>query len=179
MIFTEDYNNYSLKVNPLQSPEELNKGLWLVIAGVNDIPPHIALIADGKYYSVTARKVKVGEPIDKFLKAISPRSLPTLFVSIKSSNTDRLKEIFDSYPPLGNGEHTCHWPIRDFFVRAFSLAFTDATLVFELLSVAQKQGLLLACKSLFVNLNSEAIVLPKYTSKQIREKINSILKINE
>ena len=179
MIFTEDSNNYSLKINPLLSPEELNKGLWLVIAGVTDIPPHIALIADDKYYSVTARKVKVGEPIDKFLKAISRRSLPTLFVSIKSSNMSGLKETFEFYPTLGNGEHTCHWPIRDFFVKSSSSEFTDATLVFELLSVAQKQGLLLVCKSLFVDIKSETMVLPKYTPEQIREKINSILKVNE
>jgi len=39
--------------------------------------------------------------------------------------------------------------------------------------------LLLVCKSLFVDIKSETMVLPKYTPEQIREKINSILKVNE
>ncbi|HXP51903.1 MAG TPA: hypothetical protein VN922_18245 [Bacteroidia bacterium] len=180
MIFTEEDNKYSLKVNPLSSPEELNKGLWLVIAGANDIPPHIALIADGEYYSVSARNVKVAEPIEKFLKAISRRSLPTLFVGIKPMHFVGLKEAFRKYPTLGNGEHTCHWPLRDFFSNVYSPEFADVHLVFELLAVAQKQDLLIECRSLFVDLkNDKTITLPKYTKEHIKERINSILKINE
>jgi len=186
VIFTENNRSYSLQVNSLSSTEELNKGLWLVIAGVNDIPPHIALIDDGKYYSVSARKVKVAEPVDKFLKAIGRNSLPTLFVGIKQGNQSPqmgglrgAEAAFQRYPVLGNGDHTCHWPIRDFFVETFSPEFASGDLVFELLAIAQKQGLLTECKSLYVKSNSSVITLPKYTNEQIKERINSILKINE
>jgi hypothetical protein len=178
MVFTEDKNSYSLKVNPLLSPEELNKGLWLVMAGVNGIPPHIALIADGKYYSVSTRKVDIGTPMDNFLKAISRRSLPTLFVGINSIKTEELSSVFEKYPTLGNGEHSCLWPVRDFFAETFSAEFSGSSLVFELLALAQTQGLLKECRSLFVE-EKGTITLPKYTSEQILEKINSILKVNE
>lgn len=185
VIFTEEDNRYSLRVTSLTSTEVLSNGLWLVIAGANDIPPHIALIADSEYYSVSARKVKVAEPIEKFLKAISRNTLPTLFVSIKPPaqkkyNETDLKEAFEKYPTLGNGDHTCHWPLRDFFSNVYSPEFANVHLVFELLAVAQKQDLLIECRSLFVDLeNSETITLPKYTNEHIKERINSILKINE
>ncbi|HXB12388.1 MAG TPA: hypothetical protein VNZ45_10405, partial [Bacteroidia bacterium] len=124
MIFEENKDSYSLHFKPLASHAELNNGLWLVLAGLKDVPPHIALISEAKYYSVSVRNVKAGEPIDKFLRAISRKSLPTLFVSIKAPLHTKFKggglqEIFESYTTLGNGDHTCHWPIRDFFAKAF------------------------------------------------------------
>jgi len=184
MIFEENKDSYSLHVKPLTSIKVLDKGLWLVLAGLKDVPPHIALILDGKYYSVSVRNVKAGEPVDKFLKAISRNSLPTLFVSIKAPlHTEfkggGLQEIFESYTALGNGEHTCHWPIRDFFAKAFSHEFAKVDLVFELLALAQHNNMLNDCKSIYVNKTTSVVVLPKYTAKHIRTKINSILKVNE
>ncbi|MGP8217313.1 MAG: hypothetical protein ACLQQ4_17225 [Bacteroidia bacterium] len=184
MIFSEDNNNYSLKSSLLQSPDELNKGLWLVITGVNDIPPHIAIIDHGKYFSLTVRRKKIGESIDIFLKAISRRTTPTLFVPIKSEHTgifrgSELRKAFEPYPTLGNGDHTCQWPIRDFFTQTYSAEFSNSTLVFELLAVAQAKGLLAECKSLFAEIPEDSIItLPKHTTEQIRERINSLLKVN-
>jgi len=184
VIYTETKDTYSLKASPLISHAELNKGLWLVLAGLKDVPPHIALISDAKYYSVSVRNVKAGEPVDKFLKAISRHSLPTLFVAIKAPlhtefKSGGLQEIFESYTTLGNGEHTCHWPIRDFFVKAFSHEFANVDLVFELLALAQHNNMLNDCKSIYVNKTNSVVALPKYTAKHIRTKINSILKVNE
>jgi len=182
-MFSEEKDRYTLEISQLQSTTDLNKGLWLILAGINEIPPHIALIQNGKYYSVSARKVKLGEPVERFLKAISRNSLPTLFIGIKRcadippmGGLRGAEEFFNSYSVLGNGDHSCLSPISDFFAKNYAAEFANASVVFELLAVAQKQDLLLECKSLFVGLNDkETIVLPKYMHKQIREKINSIL----
>lgn len=176
--FIEHKENYSLVVEKLQSPDLLNTGLWMVLAGINEIPPHIALINNGKYYSISARKIEVGEPIEKFLKAISRRTLPTVFVGIKPGNEDieqELREAFSHYPTLGNGEHSCLWPVRDFFAKAFSPEYASCSLVFELLAITQQQGLLIDCKALFDEGDGSQLSLPKYSVAQIREKINSIL----
>jgi hypothetical protein len=184
VIFSDDRKSYSLAVKAPISTIGMNKGLWLVLAGVNEIPPHIALIQDGKYYSISARKVKVGEPIEKFLKAISRNSLPTLFISIAFHQTGGLRgaeEFFNSYPVLGNGDHSCLSPVSDFFAKNYSSEFSNTLLVFELLALAQEQDLLLECKGMYIPLLEEAegktvrLTLPKYTHEHIREKINSIL----
>jgi hypothetical protein len=176
-FFFENKESYSLKISDT-STEELNSGLWLVLAGVNDIPPHIALINEGSYYSVSAKKVEVGVNASTFLKAISRRSLPTLFVGIRSLHLEGLREAFEKYPTLGNGSHSCLWPVRDFFEEAFSPDYKKVNLVFELLALAQKQQIIKECKSMFVE-EKGIITLPKYTGEQIREKINSLLKVNE
>jgi hypothetical protein len=183
VIFFDDRKSYSLAVKAPISANDLNIGLWLVLAGVSEIPPHIALIENGKYYSVSARKVKAGEPVDKFLRAISRNSLPTLFISIVPPQTggSRGAEFcFNSYPVLGNGDHSCLSPISDFFAKNYSNEFANTSLVFELLALAQEQELLLECKGIYLpqleeERNTMRLTLPKYTHGQIREKINSII----
>lgn len=193
MIFTENDKEYFLEATQLISPEEIQQGLFLVMAGIDDIPPHIALINEGLYYSVSAKKVEAGVPVANFLKAISRKNVPTLFITIKSPLKGRYRgagfkvaECFNSYPPLGNGEHSCLWPVRDFFAEVFSDKYKKASLVFELLAMAQQDDILLGCKSLFAPSlrspnwgNHSGLVLPKYTHEQIREKINSITKVNQ
>jgi hypothetical protein len=194
MIFSENDKEYFLKVEPLISPEELGGGLWLVMAGVDTIPPHIALISDGLYYSVSAKKVDTGTPLQNFLKAISRKTIPTLFVAIKSPAPalpmregevkvgksllmGGLKGDFESYPTLGNGDHSCLWPVRDFFAKSYSEKYGKGEFVFELLKMAQEDNLIVECRSLFTS--SSRSTLPKYSHLEIREKINSILKVDE
>lgn len=187
MTFTENDKEYFLEAMQLLSPEEIQHGLFLVMAGIDTIPPHIALINDGLYYSVSAKKVEVGVPVANFLKAISRKNVPTLFVSIESPLQGRyrgatLEGIFENYPTLGNGEHSCLWPVRDFFAESFSNKYKKASLVFELLAMAQQDNMLLGCKALFAPSlpylsmgGHSGLVLPKYSHEQIREKINSLM----
>jgi hypothetical protein len=182
-----------MEASQLLSPEELFSGLWLIMAGVDDIPPHIALLNEGKYYSVSARKVDIGSPLENLLKAISRKNVPTLFIKFPqpASQLIDLEGIFEQYPTLGtpiqnsafNIEHfSCLWPVRDFFANAFGVKYSKATLVFELLKMAQDDNIILGCKSLFVDepiFANGLVTLPKYTQEQIRERINSILNVNE
>ena len=182
MLFQEEINEYSLKVLPLHSVSELNKGLWLCLIGTHEIPPHIALINEAKYYSITTNRIKAGEPIEKILKAIGRKALPTVFVSMKQvKNIDGiLEESFTNYPTLGNGEHSCLSPISDVLAKVYSPEFGSQHLVFDVLSLAEKNEMLVECRSLFIDkLDNGVLHLPKYTHAQIRHKINSILKVNE
>jgi len=190
MIFTENDKEYFLETSRLVSPEELQQGLFTVIAGVDKIPPHIALINEGMYYSVSAKKVEAGVPVVNFFKAISRKTIPALFIEIKrhtglvSEGGAGITVIFNSYPVLGNGPHSCLWPVRDFFAETFSKKYSKASFVFELLAIAEKDGLIAGCKSVFMDTpslgspqvgNHSRVVLSKYTQRQIREKINSLL----
>ena len=179
MLFTEYNNNYSLKVSQLASPDELNSGLWLCLIGTHEIPPHIALINEAKYFSVTTNRIKTGEPVEKILKAINRKTLPTVFVSVKPGKdmAGVLEESFTSYPTLGNGEHSCLSPISGFFAKVYSSEFGSQHLVFDVLSLAEKNEMLVECRSLFIDkLDNGVLHLPKYTHAQIRHKINSILR---
>jgi hypothetical protein len=178
MIFTQDERSFSLKANPLQSEEWLYSGLWLALVAVNETPPHIALVCEGKYYSLSARKVDNGTPAERFIHAIKRKHVSALFVGIENNNVigkdEDLQNIYRELQPLSNTETTCLSPIKQFFATSYSLQFLYINYVFELLALAEQQGLLKECVSLLHDSNSNLITLPKYTMEQIRNKIHEI-----
>ena len=186
MIFSEDKNSFALDATPLKSEEQLKNGLWLIIVGVNEIPPHIAIINGGKYYSQSARKVDSGTPLEKFLNVIQRKHVPTVFINVNViarnetiSINSLLEKIYKNIQPLSNTEATCLSPIKAFFAEYHSVEFKNVNYVFELLALAESKALLKESASLFCEgANSNIVTLPKYTIVQIKNKIQEISSLN-
>jgi hypothetical protein len=190
MIFEQDDHSFSLRATSLQNIEKLYSGLWLVLVAVHETPPHIALISDGNYYSLSTRKVDNGSPVERFIPAIERKHVPTLFVRIENNNViaspdsyrdkaisinTQLQSTYKELQPLKNTETTCLSPIKQFFANCYFPQFLHINYVFELLALAEQEGLLKECVSLFCDdSNSNLITLPKYTMEQIRNKIHEI-----
>lgn len=86
MNFFQDNNTFSFVAAPLNS-EQLGSGLWLTLVGVHEIPPHIALINEAKYYSISARKVDCGSPLERFMNTLDRKRVPALFVRIENKQS--------------------------------------------------------------------------------------------
>ncbi len=182
MIFTETENNYILQLKH-GSVEELHRGLWLAIIGADEIPPHIALLCEGLYYSVSVKKTDTGTPLETLLKAVGRHSKPCIFIRItlpEGFAAEAFGGLFEKYGPLhsdagstGRSPVTCLNPIRDFFTRAYSEKYNRASFVFELLALAQEDGIIERCAGIYIEQEKE-IILQKYTHREIREKINSL-----
>lgn len=177
MIFSELPDSFSFKATSLSSDEILYSGLWLLLVGIHETPPHIALVYDGKYYSLSALKVNNGTPLERFIHIIKRKHIPTLFLRIENNNiiTTKLQTIYNGLKPLKNTQTTCLSPVKQFFAASYSRQFSGINYVFELLAIAEQQGLLKECVSLFnTQSNLNLITLPKYTVEQIRNKIHEI-----
>jgi hypothetical protein len=177
MSFFEDDISFSLNVIPLKPEVRLTNGLWLVLAGINEIPPHIALISDGTYYSLSTRRVDCGSPIERLMNALNRSHRPTLFVHIeaKGNTTLSLEKIYAGLHALSNTEKTCLAPIKEVFAESYSNEFSSVNYVFELLAFAEKKKLIKECVLLFYeNANSNIVTLPKYTMAQIKSKISEL-----
>ena len=183
MSFSETDNSFSLSAIPFKSIDELNTGLWLVLVGINETPPHIALISEGRYYSQSTRKVDNGTPLERFLNAIERKKTPTVFVNIAPQpHPDNYRNLendpgifFQALSPLSNTENTCLSPIKAFFTANYSTGFRNVNYVFELLALADKKNLLNKNIALFCKYSDANIItLPKYTATEIRNKIQEL-----
>lgn len=177
MIFFEDDTSFSFNTSPPQYKEVLTSGLWLILAGIKDTPPHIALINEAKYYSLSTRKVDCGSPLEKFMNAIERKHIPSLFVRLetKKNLTFSLEKFYKDLPPLGSNENTCISPIKDLFAEYYSPEFASVDYVFELLALAEKKKILIECISPLCKYTCTNIVtLPKYNITQIRNKIEAL-----
>lgn len=177
MIFFEDHNSYSLYTTSINSEVDIDKGLWLLLIGINDVPPHIALINEAKYYSLSARTVDCGSSSGRLLNILRRKNIPALFIRIETKNTaaSYLEKIYKNLQPLGNNQNTCLSPIKELFTECHSDEFASVYYVFELLALAEKKNLVIECVSAFYeNTNANSVTLPKYTITEIRNKIHTI-----
>jgi len=203
MIFFEDKDSFSFYFTSFKSETELTKGLWLLLVGVHESPPHIALISGGKYYSLSNRKVDCGTPLERFMNVLERKQVPALFIrleigeqpqipkwglnsaiqspfrgldlNIEKKINSQLRNIYKNLQPLGNTKQTCLSPIKEFFSEHISTDFASVNYVFELLALAEKKGLIKESVPIFCeSTNSNRVTLPKYTRIQIRNKINEL-----
>lgn len=179
MTFFQDAKSFSLSGFSSGSKDFPHKGLWLALIGTNEIPPHAALINEGKYYSLSVNKVDTGSPAEKLLNVLTHKNIPALFIRIETKDTGanvtmQLHSIFKEFHPLANTENTCLSPITDFFTIFYSLEFSSIHFVFDLLALAYKKKLIKECVAFPQYSNSNIITLPKYTMHQIRNKIHAL-----
>jgi hypothetical protein len=190
MIFWENESSFSLEAIPLKSFQELDEGLWLALVGINEVPPHIAILSDSKYYSLSTRKVDCGNSIERILDILYRKNIHTLFIRINTKNKVRnyvvarneaisinllLGSIYKDLRPLNNAENTCLSPVKEFFASYYSEDFSNVNYVFELLALAERKGLIKECSTInTIENESNRITLPKYTMAQIRNKISAL-----
>src|ERR1043165_2533838 len=85
---TEKVLTYQPVVQPLKE-EDLRKGLYIAVVHATRIPPHIGLIADGKYHSLSVKGQDINVPGDVFPRNTDLRKNPSVFIKIKAHSTFR------------------------------------------------------------------------------------------
>lgn len=62
----------------------LNKDSLLVILHANRIPPHIGLLINGNYNSLTIKGHELNVNIEALLKTISQKKIESVFIELKN-----------------------------------------------------------------------------------------------
>ena len=142
--------------------------MFLCLIGTNKTPPHIALVADGKYYSTSVRGVKLGVDYKKLLKILDVKKTPTLFLKLDVViDQNKLREVYFNYPKLTVNE-SCLFPIRDYF-KLNNWTITNWNFVFDLVNdLLLKEKIEIAFHLKMESLlDNNAFKLQKYTKEDI------------
>lgn len=152
--------------------------LYLIIIHADKKPPHLGIIWNQLYFSLTVKGSEVEIPVEEKLDILNKRKIPCLLVEIKAPEEsnfflNELTEIFNSYPPLTN-KTSCLEPIAEFFYKILQLK-TEAPLLHGMIEALQKQHLLIESFSLHLKLtNNKTFELPAYDANIISERINRL-----
>lgn len=109
---------------------------YLVLQNVQNIPPHIGLVIQNKYYSTAVAGVKTNLSFETVIKNIQQKNIPTLILELENItiSEEKLTNIFENYGPLNAPEKSCLFPI----IEALSIIFKQelkSEFVFELIPV--------------------------------------------
>lgn len=156
----------------------LGKHLWIALLHVNRIPPHVGLIVNGSYNSLTLKGHELDIDSEVLLKTISLKKIESVFIKVVPHpvfsidyQLQILKEYIKQFQKVKPNEATCLSPIKLFFQEFYALQLNDKELLFELIERLKSNNYLEYAQSLNFNLPLNAIELPFYTSEQLQEII--------
>jgi hypothetical protein len=153
--------------------------LYLIIFHADKKPPHIGLVWNLRYFSLTTKGFEVDLPVEEKLLIVEKRKIPCLIIELKatvhdSNNATNLLKIFKSYGPLKPND-TCIAPITEYLESIYKVKLTGV-LLHGLISELQKHALIernYALHLLFSKTNTYE--LPQYDKSQITMRINRLI----
>ncbi|MCT4580083.1 MAG: hypothetical protein N4A35_01585 [Flavobacteriales bacterium] len=155
-------------IEHLAVEQHLESGFFLCLIATNKIPPHIAIIANGKYYSVSVRGVKIAVDYQSLLKTIHHKKIPSLFIQLAiEPNFQALKKAYGQYPKLTEKE-SCLFPIRDYFQKE-QLTTENWEFVFNAVDDLLFKNMVVQSYHLFMEdlLKARSFRLKEYTKSEI------------
>ncbi len=172
---------YNIKINNSFDETNLSKGLYIAVIHATRIPPHIGMIIDKSYHSLSIKGQDINTPIAALIKNSTIRKIPSLFIKIKSHPTFSdiyLREHFitnvQQFERVDIGVATCLSPIKLFFEEVYGISMKEVNYLYELLPLLEAKGLIESVSAL--NLDEKNYQLPFYTNKEINAGINEVRK---
>ena len=159
--------------------EDLLKGLFIAVIQATRVPPHIGLITDGKYNSLTIKGHDINTTFSALLKNTVQRKIPTLFIKIKSHNTfssnylnDHIISNVQQFDRVDVGLATCLSPVKLFFEEVYNVSMEDINFLFELIPKLYSENLIENYSALFID--EKKYVLPVYSNAEIYSGITQV-----
>ncbi len=175
----QSVTTYKPEINKTFSEEDLLKGLHIVVLHANRIPPHIGIIADKTFHSLSIKGQDINVPVASLIRNINQRKFASLFIKIKSHSTfsdDYLREHFitnvQQFPRVDVGVANCLSPVKAFFEEVYDVSMEEVSYLYELLPRLQVNGLIENASSLFVD--EANYKLPIYTATEINSGIEQV-----
>ncbi len=170
---------YKLEINKIFNEKNLLKGVYIGVIHATRIPPHIGIIADGQYHSLSIKGQNINTSVSALLKNSTLRKIPSLFIKIKPHaifSDMYLNEHFitnvQQFQRVDTGVATCLSPIKLFFEEVYDVPMKNVNYLYELLPVLQNEELIEHTTSLFVD--EKNYQLPIYTLKEINAGIDQV-----
>src|ERR1035437_1841737 len=156
-----------LLFNKQFNENDLLKGLYIVVIHATRIPPHIGLIVEEKFHSLSIKGQDINTSLEALIKNSNQRKIPSLFIKIKQHSTfstPYLKEHFitniQQFPKVDIAVATCLSPVKLFFEEVYNVPMININYLFELIPKLYSEGLIENISSLFID--EKKYQLPEY-----------------
>lgn len=162
-------------IRPLE--ESMEERSFILIQHTDQIPPHISLVVDGNYFSVSVSGVKTEVDVLSVLKNIQLKNIPCLILEITpiKYSSGAIAETFQHYGRLDQPEKSCLFPIIGLLNKAYGYLH-ESEFIFELIRELDKNKNLLAIYQLNLEkkLQQDSFLFPDYKREDIRFCINQL-----
>jgi hypothetical protein len=172
---------YKIKVSEDANLQALSKHTWIVILHASRIPPHVGLLIDGSYNSLTIKGHELNVRLEVLLKTIQQKKLETLFIQLKKHpvfSAQYQLEIFQHHIQQFtqvNDEATCLSPVKLYLQEFYIIPLQETELFFELVERLKQNQYIHHTIGLNIGgkLKDDEFELPIYSSEQLQTVIQT------
>jgi hypothetical protein len=173
-------SKYLIAFEDLKDPSLINKGTWLMVLHASRIPPHIGLMIDGNYNSLTIKERELNVSSAALLKTISQKKIESLFLKLEKHpvfSSDHQLNIFQEqltqFTAVKPNEATCLTPIKLFFEEFYAIQNNKEQLFYDFVDVLYQNDYIIKAIGTNVKCLTENNMfhLPHYTNEELQEKI--------
>lgn len=175
---------YTLSISNSFNKEFLNKNVWLIILHASRTPPHIGILIDGNYNSLTIKGHELNINIHILDKLIQQKKIESIFIQLKKHpvfSTEYQKEICQIYiqqfKQVGSDEASCLNPVKLFLQEFYGLKEIKNELLFELIERLKQNNyteIVMSC-NLENKITNKEFTLPLYTNSELQNTIRKEL----
>lgn len=158
---------------------ELGNGLHIVIHNPAYVPPHIFLVYNKKYYSLTYNKSVVAHDFIKLLNLFNSKKTPLLIIELECTYSDEVEEKiateFKNSKLVGVDDTTCLTPIKEAFSTVFTIPFKQIHFIYEMIPFLKSHKLIKSIKHQYLDdkITNGVFILNNYNYTDIQNKIKN------
>lgn len=172
---------YKINVSEPLNLQELSKHTWIVILHASRIPPHVGILIDGNYNSLTIKGHELNVRLEVLLKTIQQKKIEALFIQLEKHpvfSTHYQLEIFQHHLQQFtqvNHEATCLSPVKLYLQEFYVISLQESELLFELVERLKQNQYIHKTIGLNIDgkLKGEEFELPIYSPEQLRTVIQA------
>jgi hypothetical protein len=157
----------------------ISRGTWLAILHSQRIPPHVGLLFNGNYSSLTIKEAELNISNTLLLETISRKKIKSVFIKIVSHpvfsvehQRDMFQEELKKNGCVEQYKATCLTPVKHFFQEFYAIPSNPDHLLFEFIQQLDTNHYIDFAMAVNTDLH-EGIELPFYTQLELNEKIKN------
>ncbi|MES2568053.1 MAG: hypothetical protein V4565_14355 [Bacteroidota bacterium] len=173
---------YTLAVSDTFSESELCKGTWLVILNASRTPPHVGLMINENYNSLTIKGHELNIHRSVLLKTIQQKKIEALFIKLKHHpvfsfefQTEICQYYIKQFTQVKANEASCLSPVKLFLQEFYAIKENKLELLFELIERMKQNQYISLTLGLNVGqkLEGNKFPLPMYTNEELQAIIKT------
>lgn len=154
------------------------KNTWIVLLHANRIPPHVGLMLNGSYNSLTVKGHELDVSSESLFKMVKLKKIESVFIKVVEHpvfSTDYqlavLQEFIKKHKAVKQFEATCLSPVKEFFLEFYALELKEEELLTGFLGRLADNAYLHSAASLNFTPDTNLLKVPFYNSEQLHERI--------
>jgi hypothetical protein len=174
--------NNEIHITKEYKPDEIKKGVYLLLLNANQMPPHIGLLIDNVYHSLTIKGQELNINGNVLLKNIALRKISTVFIKLKKHpvfSVNFMNETFIEqvklFDKVNENTNTCMSPIRLFFEEFYAIPKENVKLIFDLLIALKENDFIDSISGTNIEMKENIFYLQTYNELDLKKQIKKEL----